>query len=137
MDKTYAPPAAQEEIPYDGLLPINASEYGGVAYGVNGNGWGYRTGSSEEEFVDGYVKLTELLLRCGKLSGFCYTQLYDVEQEQNGLYTFDREPKLSESAMKRIAACNGQTAEIEKEKTKESSDREAWKDKREVRENIF
>lgn len=62
MDKTYAPPAAQEEIPYDGLLPINASEYGGVAYGVNGNGWGYRTGSSEEEFVDGYVKLTELLL---------------------------------------------------------------------------
>lgn len=65
MDKTYAPPAAQEEIPYDGLLPINASEYGGVAYGVNGNGWGYRTGSSEEEFVDGYVKLTELLLRCG------------------------------------------------------------------------
>ena len=26
--------------------------------------------------------------------GFCYTQLYDIEQEQNGLYTYDREPKF-------------------------------------------
>lgn len=60
--------------------------------------------------MDGYVKLTELLLSCGKLSGFCYTQLYAVEQEQNGLYSFDRKPKLSENALKRIAAGNGQTA---------------------------
>lgn len=110
MDKTYAPLSAQEDIPYDGPRPVNAGEYGGVAYGAKGNGWGYRTGSSEEEFVDGYVKLTELLLSCGKLSGFCYTQLYAVEQEQNGLYSFDRKPKLSENALKRIAAGNGQTA---------------------------
>jgi hypothetical protein len=26
--------------------------------------------------------------------GFCYTQLTDVEQEQNGLYTYRREPKF-------------------------------------------
>ncbi len=24
----------------------------------------------------------------------CYTQLTDVEQEQNGLYTYDRQPKF-------------------------------------------
>lgn len=49
---TYTPSSA-EDIPYDGLLPVHAGEYGGVAYGAKGNGWGYRTGSSEEEFVDG------------------------------------------------------------------------------------
>ena len=26
--------------------------------------------------------------------GLCYTQLTDVEQEQNGLYTYDRKPKF-------------------------------------------
>ena len=26
--------------------------------------------------------------------GYCYTQLTDVEQEQNGLYTYDRRPKF-------------------------------------------
>lgn len=66
-------PSSAEDIPYDGPRPVNAGEYGGVTYAAKGNGWGYRTGSSEEEFVDGYVKLTELLLNCGKLSGFCYT----------------------------------------------------------------
>lgn len=29
------------------------------------------------------------------ISGFCYTQLTDVEQEQNGLYTYGRKPKFS------------------------------------------
>src|SRR5687768_17872149 len=27
-------------------------------------------------------------------SGYCYTQLVDIEQEQNGIYTYDREPKF-------------------------------------------
>ena len=33
--------------------------------------------------------------------GFCYTQLTDVEQEQNGIYYYDRTPKFD---MKRIKA---------------------------------
>jgi hypothetical protein len=31
----------------------------------------------------------------GPVEGFCYTQLTDVEQEQNGLLTFDRRPKIA------------------------------------------
>lgn len=27
--------------------------------------------------------------------GFCYTQLYDVKQEGNGLYTYDRKLKIT------------------------------------------
>jgi hypothetical protein len=42
--------------------------------------------------------------------GFCYTQLYDIEQEVNGLYTYDRRPKFKPEIIKRI---NEQTAAIE------------------------
>lgn len=102
------------EAVYDGKLPLNASEYGGVAYVRNGDGWGYRTSSSEEAFVGDYVAMTRLLLGCEKISGFCYTQLYDVEQEQNGLYTYDRRAKLSPAGMQRIAECNREIAAIER-----------------------
>lgn len=112
--KVYAPAFAEENIVYDGRLPLHASEYGGVSYAVRGNGWGYHTSASEEEFVRGYVERTKLLLGSKKLCGFCYTQLYDVEQEQNGLYDYERRSKLSESSMKKIAECNAAPAEIEK-----------------------
>ena len=29
------------------------------------------------------------------LAGFCYTQLTDIEQEINGLMTYDRQPKVA------------------------------------------
>ncbi|MEN8184972.1 MAG: hypothetical protein ABFS46_20820 [Myxococcota bacterium] len=32
--------------------------------------------------------------QCGALSGFVWTQLTDVQQEINGLLSFDRRPKL-------------------------------------------
>ena len=65
--------------------------------------------------MEGYIALTKQLLDCKKVSGFCYTQLYDIEQEQNGLYNYDRSPKFSEKAMKKIAECNQAIAEIEKQ----------------------
>ncbi len=39
------------------------------------------------------------------LSGFCYTQLTDIEQEINGLLTYDRQPKI---APERIAEIHQQ-----------------------------
>ena len=39
-----------------------------------------------------------------ELAGWCYTQLTDVEQEQNGVYTYDRRPK---AAPKKLAALFG------------------------------
>ena len=35
-----------------------------------------------------------------KICGFCYTQLTDVEQEQNGVYYYDRRNKFD---MKRVS----------------------------------
>ena len=36
------------------------------------------------------------------MAGFCYTQLYDVEQERNGLYTYSRKPKFDMNIFKEI-----------------------------------
>jgi len=38
------------------------------------------------------------------LAGFCYTQLTDIEQEINGLLTYDRKPKISPEAVAAIHA---------------------------------
>ena len=115
MDKTYAPEKAQEDIVYDGKLPLNASEYGGISY-ANGetDSWGYHSFDSEEDFLSEYLKTTKAYLGCEKISGFCYTQLYDVEQEQNGLYYFSRKNKFSDKILQKIAECNRIAAAIEK-----------------------
>ena len=51
-----------------------------------------------------------MLLDNPDIMGFCYTQLYDVEQEKNGLYTYERTPKVD---MAKIKEVNTQKARIE------------------------
>lgn len=115
MDTVYAPDSAQERILYDCGLPLNASEYGGMLYAKGDDGgWGYRSVASEELFLAEYLQMTTAYLDCEKISGFCYTQLYDVEQEQNGLYSYARDKKFSDDVMRRIAECNTRVAAIEK-----------------------
>ena len=46
--------------------------------------------------------LTDALLDNPKLMGFCYTQLTDIEQEQNGLYTYERKPKFDVNIFRKI-----------------------------------
>ena len=41
-----------------------------------------------------YKGLTDALLDNDQMLGLCYTQLTDIEQEQNGLYFYDRTPKF-------------------------------------------
>ena len=78
--------------------PTFVSEYGGIKWVVgeqDENAWGYGNAPrTENEFIERYRGLTEALLGNEMMFGFCYTQLYDIEQEQNGLYTYDREPKF-------------------------------------------
>lgn len=81
-------------------MPVFISEYGGIKWSpVSGNSrevsWGYGNApQSEEEFKLRYKGLTDALLDNPCLFGFCYTQLTDVEQEQNGVYTYDRKEKF-------------------------------------------
>ena len=90
--------------------PAFVSEYGGIRWS-EGDGWGYGNApKTAEEFLARYRGLTEALLQNERFFGFCYTQLTDVEQEQNGLYTYDRTPKFDPAV---IRAINEQKAAIE------------------------
>ncbi len=97
---------------YDGQ-PYFVSEYGGIWWSEQeGTGWGYGIRPADkEEFISRYRGLTEALLDHPKICGFCYTQLYDVEQEQNGLYTYERECKFDSQILRDI---NIRPAAIEK-----------------------
>ena len=90
--------------PYRKGTPVFVSEYGGFrCVEENDDGWGYGDGiKTKEEFIKTYDKFTTALIKNPDIMGFCYTQLYDVEQEQNGLYTFDRNPKFDIERIKKI-----------------------------------
>ncbi len=95
---------------YDRKLPVFVSEYGGIKWSEE-EGWGYgETPKTKEEFIERYRKLTEVLLQNENLFGFCYTQLYDIEQEQNGLMTYERKFKFPPEIFYEI---NTQKAAIE------------------------
>ena len=85
--------------------PVFASEYGGIKWDIEENisSWGYGNApTTEEEFIARFKGLTEAIMQNSKVMGLCYTQLYDVEQEKNGLYTYSRIPKFDMSIFKEI-----------------------------------
>lgn len=90
---------------YNGT-PYFVSEYGGIGWNPNQNddkGWRYgNRPASMEEFMSRYEGLTSALLDNPRICAFCYTQLYDVEQEVNGLYTYDRKPKFDAETIRKI-----------------------------------
>ena len=53
----------------------------------------------DNELLAKYRDLMEGIASLGFLAGFCYTQLTDIEQESNGLLTYDRRPKLTPEAV--------------------------------------
>ena len=95
------------------LLPNFISEYGGIKWDVNSNlenAWGYGNApKTEEEFKERFKGLAEALLFNKYITGLCYTQLTDVEQETNGLYTYDRQakfdPEFFRAVLQQKAAC--------------------------------
>jgi hypothetical protein len=46
--------------------------------------------------------LYEAIARISQIAGVCFTQLYDVEQEVNGLMTYDRRMKFDWRAIREI-----------------------------------
>ena len=74
-------------------LPVILSEFGGVRLANSEPGWGYVQVNTQEEFLALFAPLMKSVY--GKtLTGFCYTQLTDTFQEQNGLLYADRSPKV-------------------------------------------
>lgn len=74
--------------------PVMLTEFGGIAYFIGTEaGWGYSTAKDTEDFVSRYADVLGGVTSSALLSGYCYTQLTDTYQEQNGVLTMDRKPK--------------------------------------------
>lgn len=96
--------------------PLIIDEYGGTwwnpttAAANNRTGsWGYGNApKTEAECLDRIDGLTKSIVERDLYCGYCYTQLTDVEQEQNGIYFYDRTPKFD---MKRVRGIFGRKPE--------------------------
>jgi len=90
----------------DGKKPLLLSEFGGKTWPVEGHVWnpdrtyGYGSCKTREALNDAVVKLyQQQVLPCVKkgLCGAVYTQVSDVEDEINGLVTYDRKVEKLDS----------------------------------------
>jgi len=94
--------------PYKGQ-PYVVDEYGGTFWtkehatkepaGSSRNKWGF--GKSAEQVEELIGELTLILTSHPEIAGYCYTQLTDVEQEVNGVYTYDRQFKFDTATLKK------------------------------------
>jgi beta-galactosidase/beta-glucuronidase len=93
--------------------PYIIDEFGGIGwnpkYALAASGedrsvsWGY--GNSPKSLDEFYTRLegqVRTVLSFDHICGFCYTQLTDVEQEQNGVYFYDRTSKFDMALIKTI-----------------------------------
>jgi len=80
--------------------PVLLTEFGGVRVENGALGWGYAQVDGAEALITRYRDLLAAVHRSA-LAGFCYTQLTDTFQEQNGLLTMDRRPKADLGALAR------------------------------------
>ena len=88
---------------YEGQ-PIIMSEFGGTAYTGETNDvcWGYGNGvANDEEYIERLTALVGAIKKMN-ISGYCYTQITDVEQEVNGVLRADRTPKVATEHIRKI-----------------------------------
>ena len=102
-------------VPYLGQ-PFFVSEFGGIWWNPDAKpgeaSWGYgERPKTIEEFYQRFEKLSAALLDDPHMFGYCYTQLTDVYQEQNGIYRFDRTRKFD---VDRVQLAQERQAAVEK-----------------------
>lgn len=91
---------------YEGQ-PYMVDEFGGLGWiresERKNNSWGYGSEiKTMEDFYSILQKEVDALKACKHVVGFCYTQITDVEQEQNGIYYYDRTAKFDMARIKAI-----------------------------------
>lgn len=90
--------------------PIVCTEFGGIniarAAAEGGTDaerdWGYTTATDPQDLLKRIETMMTGIVDGGHISGFVYTQLTDIEQEVNGLYTPDRKEKLDAASVRKI-----------------------------------
>ncbi|PHH89882.1 hypothetical protein CDD83_5055 [Cordyceps sp. RAO-2017] len=91
--------------------PIMCTEFGGVNIApakvkaddsASDRDWGYTTASDSLDLLARFERLVKGVTQGGHCYAFVYTQLTDIEQEANGLYTFHRKEKLDAGKVKAV-----------------------------------
>lgn len=83
--------------------PVIISEFGGIAFNNDDSGWGYGNKvNTKEDFIQRFDEITTAVKELPYVSGFCYTQVSDVQQEINGLMDIDRNFKVEPEVIKEI-----------------------------------
>jgi beta-galactosidase/beta-glucuronidase len=102
-------------LPYAGQ-PFFISEYGGIWWNPGlaadstseqandrTDSWGYGDRvRTVEEWYDRYDGLTSVLLEDPGMFGYCFTQLTDTFQEENGIYDVARRPKFDVARIRAV-----------------------------------
>lgn len=105
---------------YDGKMPYLIDEVGGIKWAKNQDkansdtqSWGYGVApKTEKEFLQRLEgQINAILDLKDHVWGYCYTQLTDVEQEQNGVYYYDRTPKFDTQLIHDIFSKNPEDLE--------------------------
>ena len=86
--------------------PYFVSEFGGIWWNSDqehSQSWGYgERPKTIEEFYERFEKLCKVLLENKDMFGYCYTQLTDIDQEENGIYKYDRSLKFNIERLRKI-----------------------------------
>jgi beta-galactosidase/beta-glucuronidase len=77
--------------------PVMLTEFGGIRIdgSADEGAWGYTTARSADDFRERLTSVVTAVRASRFLAGYCYTQLTDTQQEQNGLVDENRRPKLA------------------------------------------
>ena len=97
----------------DGRRILALTEFGGYSHAVSGHtfaarAFGYRSYKTAERLAEAYARLFRrevipAILNAG-LSATVYTQLTDIEDEINGIFTYDRVGKLPAALLRELNA---------------------------------
>ena len=86
--------------------PYFVSEFGGIWWNSDqehSQSWGYgERPKTIDEFYERFEKLCKVLLENKDMFGYCYTQLTDIDQEENGIYKYDRSLKFNIERLRKI-----------------------------------
>lgn len=103
--------------------PYMIDEFGGIRWvkkmqaaevAPESSFWGYgKDPQSLEEYYRRLEDQVNVVLSIDGITGFCYTQIVDVELEKNGIYTYDRERKFDMDRIKKIFSKSREQAKKE------------------------
>ncbi|KAK4628873.1 Beta-glucuronidase [Fulvia fulva] len=87
--------------------PVMCTEFGGVNIAKSNDdsrkgNWGSTTASDAQDLLKRVEGLVMGTVKEGHVCGIVWTQFTDIEQEQNGLYSYDRQEKLPARDVKAV-----------------------------------